>query len=378
MVMHNAELERISASLARAGSAEEVFGALVGPRDEQLEAAKRLFRQMAKVVHPDLFQECADFDQAGAAFKKLVYFWEQAQTRIERGTYGTAASTEAFVPFSICTKKSHYAAERLLARGDISALYLAASQLDGAPIKCLLKIPVRPEDNDLLSNEARILAHLRASKDYPGLRHFVSQLVDSFTYQEQASGTLRQINVVSYLDGLYSLKEVRRVYLQGVDPRHMAWIWRRLLVALGFAHSNNVMHGAVLPTHVLIHPRLHGVILIDWSYAVLDPSTTGESICAISSDYRDWYPAEVFAREVPLPGLDIAMAARCMIDLLGGDYYTQAMPDSVPWQIQSHLKGCTLPNPRQRPQDARVLLADFDALIQRLWGRRTFQEFSMP
>ncbi|HZO70985.1 MAG TPA: serine/threonine-protein kinase [Ktedonobacteraceae bacterium] len=378
MIMHNAELERISASLAQAGSAEEVFGTLVGSRDEQLEAAKRLFRQMAKAVHPDLFQERSDFDQAGAAFKKLVYFWEQAQTRIEHGTYGTAISTEEFVPFSMRTKKSHYAVERLLARGDISALYIAASLLDGAPIKCLLKIPVRPEDNDLLSNEARILTHLHVSQDYPGLHHFVSQLVDSFAYQEQASGILRQINILSYLDGFYSLKEVRQVYPQGVDPRHMAWIWRRLLVALGFAHSNNVIHGAVLPTHVLIHPRLHGVILIDWSYAVLAPSASGESISAISRDYRDWYPAEVFVREVPLPGLDIAMAARCMIDLLGGDYYTRAMPDSVPWQIQSHLKGCTLPNPRQRPQDARVLLADFDALIQRLWGGRTFQEFSMP
>lgn len=376
--MHNAELERISALLVRADSAEEVFGALAGSRDEQLEAARRLFRQMAKAVHPDLFQARADFDQAGSTFKQLVYFWEQAQTRIENGTYGTAASTGGFVQFSMRTKKSHYAVERLLARGDISALYIASAQLDGEPIKRLLKIPVRPEDNDLLSNEARILSHLRASKDYPNLRHFVSQLVDSFAYQEQASGILRRINVLSYLDGFYALKEVRQVYPQGIEPKHMAWIWRRLLVALGFAHGNDVIHGAVLPTHVLIHPRLHGVMLIDWSYAVLDPATSGESICAISSDYRDWYPAEVFARDVPLPGLDIAMAAHCMIDLLGGNYHTRVMPDSVPWQIQSYLKGCALLNPHQRPQDARVLLADFDALIQRLWGRRTFQEFSMP
>ena len=375
--MYSAELERISSSLAQARCAEEVFGVLAGSQDEKFDAARRLFRQMAKAVHPDLFQDHADFKQADAAFKKLVYFWEQAQARLENGSYGTTAPTEGFVPFSIRTKKSHYAVKRPLARGDISALYIASSMPDSEP-DCLLKIPVRPQDNDLLSNEARILAHLRASADYPRLRHFVSQLVDSFAYQEQTSGVVRQINTLAYLDGFYSLKEVRQIYPQGIDPRHMAWIWRRLLVALGFAHLNNIIHGAVLPTHVLIHPKLHGVILIDWSYAVLDPSTSGESISAISSDYRDWYPAEVFAREIPTPGLDIAMAARCMIDLLGGNDHKNTMPHSVPWQIQSHLKGCVLPEPRQRPQDAHVLLANFDALIQRLWGRRTFQEFSMP
>ncbi|HEU5226722.1 MAG TPA: hypothetical protein VFU49_02840, partial [Ktedonobacteraceae bacterium] len=264
MAMYSAELERIFSSLAQARCAEEVFGVLSGSQDQQLDAARRLFRQMAKAVHPDLFQAHADFKQADATFKKLVYFWEQAQARIENGSYGTTAPTEEFVPFSIRTKKRHYAVERQLARGDISALYVASAIPDSKP-DCLLKIPVRPQDNDLLSNEARVLAHLRASADYPRLRHFVSQLVDSLAYQEQTSGVVRQINVLAYLDGFYSLKEVRQIYPQGIDPRHMAWIWRRLLVALGFAHLNNVIHGAVLPTHVLIHPRLHGVILIDWS-----------------------------------------------------------------------------------------------------------------
>ena len=375
--MYSAELERISSSLTQARCAEEVFGVLAGSQEQQLDAARHLFRQMAKAVHPDLFQNHADFKRADAAFKKLMYFWEQAQARIENGDYGTVAPTKEFVPFSIRTKKRHYAVKCQLAHGDISALYIASTTPDSEPA-CLLKIPVRPQDNDLLSNEARILTHLRASADYSRLRHFVSQLVDSFAYQEQTSGVVRQINALAYLDGFYSLKQVRQIYPQGIDPKHMAWIWRRLLVALGFAHLNNVIHGAVLPTHVLIHPKLHGVILIDWSYAVLDPSTSGESISAISIDYRDWYPTEVFAREIPTPGLDIAMAARCMIDLLGGNHHKNTMPDSIPWQIQGHLKGCVLPEPRQRPQDARVLLANFDALIQQLWGRRTFQEFSMP
>ncbi|MDQ2716982.1 MAG: molecular chaperone DnaJ, partial [Chloroflexota bacterium] len=114
------------------------------------------------------------------------------------------------------------------------------------------------------------------------------------------------------------------------------------------------------------------------SYAVLDPAQTGERISAISSAYRDWYPAEVFAREEPTPALDIFMAARCMIDLLGGDPEKQALPESVPWQLQSFFKACTLSSSQGWPQDTHLLLEEFDTHIERLWGPRKFRAFRMP
>ena len=36
----------------------------------------------------------------------------------------------------------------------------------------------------------------------------------------------------------------------------------------GEAHINGVIHGAVLPEHLLIHPEFHGLVLIDWTCAV--------------------------------------------------------------------------------------------------------------
>jgi serine/threonine protein kinase len=367
--MKQAELERISSMLKRATTPEEIFGKLAGgtPK-EQLEAGRAIFRQVAKVTHPDLYAGTDEWAQANLAFTLLARFWEQAQAKIAGGTYGAKAD---FAPFTLQTATTSYTVERLLARGDICALYAGHATGSGPSI---LKIPLQPGDNDLLANEARILKHLQASEDYAELRYFISQLVESFAYQEKSSGITRQINVLKSVDGLYSLKEVRAAYRQGVDPRDMAWMWRRLLVALGFAHASGVIHGAVLPPHILIQPRKHGVVLIDWSYAVRE----GERISAISSEYRAWYPAEVFAHEEPLPGLDIAMAARCMFELLGGDPLKQTLPESVPWQLASYLQGCTLANPRRRPQDAQRLLSDFDALIARLWGPRTFREFIMP
>jgi hypothetical protein len=380
--MQNAELERICTSLYQAHSPEEIFGNLVGTQAEMLDAARRTFRQMAKAVHPDLYEGTADFDKASAVFKKLAQFWEQAQIRIEHGVYGTTNPVETFKPFIIRTKKRQYTVERLLTRGDICGLYIGR----GVPLwpptdkkgREILKVPMKPEDNDLMANEARILSHLRASENYETLRHFVSQLIDSFSYQEEATGIVRRVNVIAYIEGLYSLQEVREAYPKGIDPKDMAWIWRRLLIALGFVHNNKVIHGCIIPPHVMIHPEEHGVVLVDWSYAVLDPTTTEERISAISGEYREWYPAEVFTKEVPTPSLDVCMAAKCMIDLLGGNPHKRTMPETVPWRIQNYLKGCTLPNPLRRPQDAHKLLEDFDELIEQLWGPRTFHKFTMP
>ncbi|HEV2654875.1 MAG TPA: hypothetical protein VGT82_07945, partial [Ktedonobacteraceae bacterium] len=65
-------------------------------------------------------------------------------------------------------------------------------------------------------------------------------------------------------------------------------------------------------------------------------------------------------------------------NLLGGDAQHCTLPETVPWQIRNHLKGCTLAAPQMRPQDVQLVLNEFDALIERLWGPRVFREFLMP
>src|SRR6516164_8396933 len=109
----------------------------------------------------------------------------------------------------------------------------------------------------------------------------------------------------------------------------MAWMWRRLLVALGFAHRCGLVHGAVLPEHVLIQPHDHGLVLIDWAYAVAASPATGERVTAISAAYAAWYPAEIMRKEPPAAGTDLAMAARCVVALLGGDPLQGALPAHV-------------------------------------------------
>ena len=119
----------------------------------------------------------------------------------------------------------------------------------------------------------------------------------------------------------------------------------RLLVAIGFAHRAGVIHAAVVPDHVLIHPAEHGLVLIDWCYAITEPD---EPVAAVPARYADWYPPEVRRRQPPGQDLDLWLAARCLTDLMG---------DQAPLLAGCLRPGCLLPSPQARPRDAWRLLS---------------------
>jgi hypothetical protein len=153
-------------------------------------------------------------------------------------------------------------------------------------------------------------------------------------------------------------------------------MWRRLLLALSHAHEREVIHGAVLPIHVLIHPAAHGLLLVDWCSSVQQPGLTGRHIPAIDAEYAAWYPSSVLAKVPPTPAVDLEMGLRCMVYLLGGDPLTAALPPRVPTPIQTYLQAALRSSPVE--SDAGQLYRDFADLLAAHWGRRRFTPFAMP
>jgi len=247
-----------------------------------------------------------------------------------------------------------------------------------------LKMARDGQDNDLLLNEALTLRHLLTPRDREPVPAYIPRLLESFLY-EDGSGVRRQVNAFPSIvtehgplpsDALYSLEEVRQAYPAGVDPKQMAWMWRRLLIALGHAHDREVVHGAVLPGHILVHPAEHGLLLVDWCASVREPSTTGAHVAAISAPYERWYPLAVLARAMPTPAVDLEMGLRSMVFLLGGDPMTGALPPRVPGPLQAHLQGALATGAAHTT--AWQLYQHFSDLIFDLWGKRTFVPFTMP
>lgn len=277
---------------------------------------------------------------------------------------------------AIQTSLRNYVVRDLLMRDDLANVYRCTYKLEGADKQALFRLARDPFDNDLIKNEAQILFHLQGQADYEHFKPFYPIILESFTYQDVEAHTNLQVNILGFHERiespneLYTLEEVHHYYGQGVHPADMAWMWRRILNALGFVHQAGVVHGSVLPHHILIEPRDHKVILIGFSFAVRN-----SYIPAMSLTYETWYPQAVLAKHIATPSTDIVLAARTMLYVMGFDPLQVPTHPRLEPSFQSYFAKCLQGQTRQT---AWELLEEFDRLLEGAWGERTFREFRMP
>ena len=322
-----------------------------GPADllgaDPAEAARR-YRRLIRLLHPDT-APAGRRAEASAACAAL--------NALRDGRPGPADGI-------LTTRRNRYRLGPTVATGDLTVLRSAhCTPLDGsAAHEVLLKIPRAPADNDLLAREAEALARLARQGEHR-LRAYAPTLVESFEQIDAAdpASAVRRVNALRRREGLRPLTDLLAARPDGLDPRDAAWIWRRLLVALGYAHRAGVRHGAVLPEHILVDLDQHGLVLIDWCYSV---SGAPAPLPALVERHRHRYPAEVTDRRPATEATDIHLASLCMAELMGAQ---------ATRPLLAFIRGCTLPSERQRPHDAWKLLAELDELLERLYGPRTFR-----
>lgn len=359
------ELEFLAQRINLAKYPEEVFGNLEG--EDKIATGRSIYRHLAKVTHPDLYAG-SDASLAQETFKRLAFFWEQAQKKLNTGAYGIIEPPKAET-LTIKSKSREYTLIDDPVQRDFANLYRTTYESAGTTLPAYFKIVRDPSDNDLLENEARLLKLLSEGEGFDKFKFYFPNLVDSFIFRDKADPRPRQVNVLSTInDEVYSLEEIKKAYPGGVDPKDIAWIYRRLLVGLGFAHVNGIIHGVIVPSNVFIQPEKHGLIITEWSFGVHDPKNSGERIQTINAEFESFYPKEVLKKDLPSSSTDIFMAAKCMSYLVN--------PSDR--HINQFLEGCTLTSPIQRPQNAWELKEEFDGLIERLWGPRSFRPFSIP
>jgi serine/threonine protein kinase/DNA-directed RNA polymerase subunit RPC12/RpoP len=283
----------------------------------------------------------------------------------------------------VSTPTRLYTVSDLLAKDDLCNIYRCTYKADGQEWEGMFRVARQAEDNDLVQNEARILYHFQSSDDYDEYRAFLPLALESFIYQDAGTFRRNQANILSMHHQiaspreLYTLEEVHNYYRNGIHAKDVAWMWRRLLNVLGFIHRSGVVHAAVLPSYILIEPKDHKLALTGWSFAART-SPAPENLKAISMGYETWYPPEVHQKVPPTPALDICLAARSALYLMGLDPLGDASAPSLEPELQRYFARCLDDNPARRPQEAWPLLQEFDDIIENLWGPRQFRIFSMP
>ncbi len=265
-----------------------------------------------------------------------------------------------------------------IARGEGCDLFLGRSDRRLTEM-VVLKVVRALADTDLLEREWRVLEELSRS-DARGADYFSGLLPQRVAHGtvETPGGTKRKGSVFRWRSGfVHTFEDITRVYPCGVDSQTAVWLWKRTLELLGWVHRSGYAHGAVLPWHLLVHPRDHGVVLVGWSSA--SRYQRGERSPAVSEAGRDYYPEALWSGAPPDPESDIFMSARCLIRVLGGDPARGTLPEFVPERLAALIIDHAAPDRRPgRSDDAWELKERVSDAARQAFGLPRYHPFRMP
>jgi len=177
---------------------------------------------------------------------------------------------------------------------------------------------ISPQDEEILIQEAQAIWDLR---------HFAIPAVRDVLRLSDGSLAL----VMSYVSGptLQQLVEKMKTDRDKLDAETVAWITERILNALMYLHMNGVVHGDIKPANVIIQPKDHMVVLVDYGLSMVKPSRGSNS-----KGYTPLFaPPEELAGKPLLPESDFYSLGMTMIYALSGDIRNvsgKQVPENTP------------------------------------------------
>lgn len=245
--------------------------------------------------------------------------------------------------------------------------------------RVVLKVVRALADSDLLAREWAVLQSLHDSRAQ-GAEHFTTLLPQPVAHGPLTpSEPSRLASVFRWRSGfVHTFEDIRSEHPRGVDPQTAVWLWKRTLELLGFVHRSGYVHGAVLPRHLLVHARDHGVVLTGYSRAVRYFARSTEALPARSADAEGFYPEDVWAGAAPDVATDLTMAARSVLFALGADPAKTLAPDTVPEPIAALLNLYASSTTSGRSDDAWALMEQVGHAGKLAYGPPRYHKLSMP
>jgi len=217
-----------------------------------------------------------------------------------------------------------------------------------------LKVLKEPDDEDLFRTAEKHLKFLKQHK------HFRKYLPQSPRFIPVALRGRQHLGMLySYTRG-FTLREVKAKH-GAIPAPHATWMLNRVLEILSWSHSNNIANMAVLPRHVIIIPKTHGGILLDWSC-----STSGKPVLLAETDDFGKYPAFVNKKPNDVRYADVLMA----FDI----YKWLAGEGNLPVPIQRFIN--RIYNDEFKNKETSYLYRRFQTTVDSVWERK-FLPFRM-
>jgi hypothetical protein len=270
----------------------------------------------------------------------------------------------------------HWAVEKLVAHGDISEVF--TGRLARWPTELvILKFLRDHQDADLFDHEWDVLRKLQRS-DARGADTFTTLLPRPIFHGNSTGGSFvgQRVSIFGWESGFYhTFEDVMRAYPQGINPRASVWVWRRILEILSFIHASGMVHGAILPRHLLVQENDHGVRMVGYSFA----GRIGEKLRVGAHKNETFYPQPARSWSTLTEQLDLVLSARCIVAILGGDPASASLPASVPAQLAAIVRRIALSNPGSAvSQNAWTIREELGEIAGEVFGPPKFVPIVMP
>lgn len=316
--------------------------------------AAKIFKRYKHLTHEDKFED-GDKELAHDLFIKVNKLWELAVDRFKADKYGDKTSKIVEFEHSITSKLKTYNIVTTFDTANLCNVYAT----DTGEI---LKVARTHNDNDLLKREAEVFKKF-ADIETDIIQRTTPKLIESFEVRSLKKEKIR-VNVTNNYDSYIPLSQVKAAYPGGLPGRHLVWIWKRILMTLGFAHNADVIHGCINLDNIIVDTKDHSVAIVDWCYSV----NVGKNLTLIDSKYKDYYPKEIFDKKPVDSDLDIYMTAKCIEDLMGLDCHRF---------IKNLIKSALITNKSMRYDDAWDLYNHVSDVAKKAYGEPKFIELKI-
>ena len=279
------------------------------------------------------------------------------------------------VPAWLSLGDHHWAVDELLASGSVCDVYRGMRARFPTEL-VILKVLRDQTKQARLDNEWNILQALQKSAS-PGAETFARLLPEPVMHGHVTANTFegRRVTVIRWASGFHhTFEAVQRAYPKGIPPRASIWVWRRILEALSFIHVSGIVHGAVLPQHLLVQDNEHGVRLVDYGAA----GYTSQKLQFLTEGCDAFYPAGVQIGSTLTQQLDLVMSARCIMTILGGRPADAFLPASVPVPLAALVRRVATSDPSSNSERAWSLREELGRLADTVFGAPQFNPIVMP
>ena len=227
----------------------------------------------------------------------------------------------------------NYKVVKKIAEGGFGVTYKAEHIRLGTPVCIKYASRISKKDKKTLLDEAKMIWDLR---------HFgIPAVRDVF---ETSEGHVAM--VMSYIPGP-TLADIRKKsdHEDGIDPEHVGWITDRLLNILKYLHLHGVVHGDIKPQNIIIQPRDHTIVLVDYGLSDFMPLPDSKT-----KGYTPYFAApEQIERNPLIPETDFYSLGMTMIYALGGDVEKIKVPGNTPKAMCEFIKKLIKIEPLSRP-----------------------------